>query len=153
MDHNEEKRVQRKQELYKSSDGLAKFGVFATTTAINSSTTMLKDKFYAKHFGAAKASLKVPMITYGLWGLRDCMVIGSSFILPDVMSGILEEQHDFDKKTAQKLSQFACPVVAQFVSGEHLILPFCSIFNVQFICLRCNIFNSKHHRLPGQCSC
>ena len=153
MDHNKERRVQRKQELYKSSDAMAKFGVFATTTVINSSTTMLKDKFYAKHFGTAKASLKVPMITYGLWGLRDCMVIGSSFILPDVMSGILEEQHGLDKKTAQKLSQFACPVVAQFVSSEDPVSLFFSMFVVQFVCLRCNIFNFNHHRLPGQCNC
>ena len=95
---------------------MTKFGVFAATTAVNSSTTMLKDKFYAKHFGTATAAVKVPMITYGLWSLRDCMVIGSSFILPDIMSGILQEHSELDKKSALRISQFACPIVAQFVS-------------------------------------
>ena len=95
---------------------MAQFGVFAATTAINSSSTMLKDKFYAKHFGTASAALKVPMITYGLWGLRDCMVIGSSFILPDIMSGILQEHSGLDSESALRISQFACPVVTQFVS-------------------------------------
>jgi len=97
-----------------SNDG-GKFGVFAATTVINSGTTMLKDKFYAKHFGNATAASNVPKLTYGLWGLRDCMVIGSSFILPDLFCGILMENTEMDRKTALTVSQLTCPIAAQFL--------------------------------------
>jgi hypothetical protein len=139
-EHNEQKRVEQIEQEYQyhrnpnpnqsksattiTNSNMIQFGVFATTTAINSSTTMLKDKYYAKHFGTAASKLKVPMITYGLWGLRDCMVIGSSFILPDVMCGMLQESSNgaLDKGTALRISQFACPVVAQFVAGPIQLL-------------------------------
>lgn len=133
VEHNEQVRIQNIQDRHfnsknsmsessESSYGMTKFGVFAATTAVNSSTTMLKDKFYAKHFGTATAAVKVPMITYGLWSLRDCMVIGSSFILPDIMSGILQEHSELDKKSALRISQFACPIVAQFAAGPVQLL-------------------------------
>jgi hypothetical protein len=35
----------------KDNDG-SKFGIFALTTIINSSTSMMKDKFYATYFGS-----------------------------------------------------------------------------------------------------
>ena len=118
VEHKEQNRIALNEHKYESNSSIsmAQFGVFAATTAINSSSTMIKDKFYAKHFGTASAALKVPMITYGLWGLRDCMVIGSSFILPDIMSGILQEHSGLDSESALRISQFACPVVTQFVS-------------------------------------
>ncbi len=116
VEHNEYALSERNTEEDSKKTGLTKFGVFATTTVINSSATMLKDKFYAKHFGTVTSAIKVPMLTYGLWGLRDCMVIGSSFILPDIMSGILQEHTDLDKDSALRISQFACPIASQFVS-------------------------------------
>lgn len=103
-----------------SSAGMGTFGVFAATTIVNSATSMFKDKFYAKQFGLSTAAAKIPKITYGLWGMRDCMVIGSSFILPDIMCGMLQEHSDLDKATALRVSQFACPIAAQFVS-DHFV--------------------------------
>jgi hypothetical protein len=98
-------------------EGIGKFGVFALTTIVNSSATMLKDKYYASHFGSTMAaSTQVPKVTYFLWGVRDCMVIGSSFILPDIMCDVLAKNTELERTTALRISQFACPVLTQFVS-------------------------------------
>ena len=74
----------------------------------------MKDRFYAKQFGST--ATKMPLVTYGLWGLRDCLVIGSSFILPDKMSQILQEEIDLDETSALQLSQLICPIAAQTVA-------------------------------------
>ena len=100
-----------------NDEGRSKFGVFALTTIVNSSATMLKDRYYASHFGTTvAATTQVPKVTYFLWGVRDCMVIGSSFILPDIMCDVLTKNSDLERTTALRISQFACPVLAQFVS-------------------------------------
>jgi hypothetical protein len=103
-----------------SISSTGKFGVFAMTTAVNSTTTMMKDNFYARQFGTTTA--KMPLITYGLWGLRDCMVIGSSFILPEYMSNTLQQNSDLDKKTALQISQLTCPIATQLVAGPIQLL-------------------------------
>jgi|AntRauTorckE5430_2_1112549.scaffolds.fasta_scaffold10060_2 hypothetical protein len=98
-----------------TSNDARTFGVFATTTIVNSGTSMLKDRFYAKHFGNSTAAIKIPKLTYGLWGLRDCMVIGSSFVLPDLCCKVLTDNTKMDPKTALTVSQLTCPIVAQFL--------------------------------------
>ena len=97
----------------------AKMGIFLGTTAVNSLTTLLKDKYYAIHFGTS-STRSVPFKTFGLWGLRDCMVIGSSFILPEIVSASLEEYTDMEGKTALQVSQFVCPVATQLVSVSNI---------------------------------
>ena len=79
---------------------------------------MLKDKFYAMHFGASNAPARIPLITYGLWGARDCITIGSSFILPDIVSNVLEKESGLNKDVARWVSQMACPIGMQLVSDE-----------------------------------
>jgi hypothetical protein len=98
------------------------FSVFALTTSVNSTSTMYKDRFYARHFGTTKTAAKMPLITYGLWGARDCMVIGSSFILPGHMSDILERNTNLDRVTSLQISQLTCPVLTQLVAGPTQLL-------------------------------
>jgi len=100
-----------------NNDNKANMSVFLGTTVINSASSMWKDRYFAMQFGVAKAAnaAKVPLITYGLWGMRDCMVIGSSFILPDIVSSILQRQTDLNHDTALRISQFTCPVVSQLI--------------------------------------
>ena len=112
VEHQENGNKNHKSTNTSSSAGT--FGVFAMTTTVNSATSLIKDKFYARHFGATAS--KMPLITYGLWGLRDCTVIGSSFILPEYMCSTLQEHTDLDRKTALQLSQLTCPLVAQVVA-------------------------------------
>lgn len=112
MEHQETNK--RTNSTSSSSDVGGKFGAFVITTAVNSSTSMMKDKFYARHFGTTTA--KMPLITYGLWGFRDCMVIGSSFVLPEYMCNTLQQHTELDKKTALQISQLICPVAAQVIA-------------------------------------
>mmetsp|Transcript_31980 Transcript_31980/g.37283 ORF Transcript_31980/g.37283 Transcript_31980/m.37283 type:complete len:317 (+) Transcript_31980:163-1113(+) len=104
-----------------STTGTGAFTVFALTTVVNSTSTMIKDKFYAARFGTNTAA-KLPLITYGLWGLRDCMVIGSSFILPEYTSKYLQDNTDLDHRTALQISQLACPLATQVVAGPTQLL-------------------------------
>lgn len=98
------------------SKNRGKWGVFAGTTFVNSSISMMKDRAYATMFGTAGSAHKVPLITYGLWGMRDCMVIGSSFILPEIISRKIEDDTNMDKKEALRISQFICPIATQFLA-------------------------------------
>lgn len=100
---------------------MGKTVIFAGTTLVNSTTTLLKDQAYARMFGTVGAATKVPMISYGLWASRDCMVIGSSFILPEIVSKSLEEQ-GFERTKALSTSQIVCPVVTQVVAGPVQLL-------------------------------
>lgn len=105
-----------------TTPSIGTLGVFTITTSVNSASTMIKDRFYARHFGTAKTAAKVPLITYGLWGLRDCMVIGSSFILPEYMCDTLQQNTSLDRVTALQISQLTCPVVTQVVAGPTQLL-------------------------------
>mmetsp|Transcript_8323 Transcript_8323/g.12328 ORF Transcript_8323/g.12328 Transcript_8323/m.12328 type:complete len:373 (-) Transcript_8323:1213-2331(-) len=100
----------------------AKASLFVGTTAVNSGTTLLKDRAYATMFGTSGAAVKVPMVTYGLWGLRDCMVIGSSFVLPDLVGSALHERTNMEKAQADRIAQFFCPVATQFLAGPVQLL-------------------------------
>jgi hypothetical protein len=95
-----------------------KMGIFLGTTAVNTSASLMKDRAYAQMFGSsAVTSSAIPRMSYAFWMARDFSVIGSSFILPDLVSGRLVEEYGMDPKTAQSFSQLACPVAAQFIAG------------------------------------
>lgn len=96
---------------------LGQMGVFLGTTFVNSSSALLKDQAYAKMFGTSTTNTVVPKLSYAFWIARDFSVIGSSFILPDLVSGHIARTLDMDEKSAKSMSQLALPVVAQFVAG------------------------------------
>jgi len=110
-------------EHYSTSKGQSATALFVGTTAVNSTATMLKDSMYAKMFGSAvSAARPVPNITYGLWGLRDCLVISSSFILPPILQSTLIKRFDMEESLAKTTSQIVCPVASQFVAGPVQLL-------------------------------
>jgi len=104
-----------------SSVSLASCGIFFGTFAVNSGASLMKDQLYARTFGQ-KSSSPIPKMSYALWASRDMMVIGSSFILPDVMSKTIVENTDMEKQKAKSISQILCPVAAQFVAGPVQLL-------------------------------
>ena len=83
---------------------------------------MIKDKFYASQFNGAATKLRMPLVTFGMWGFRDCTTIYSSFILPRYVGGLLRRETDLDEETAQNLSQIMCPIAAQVVATPFHIL-------------------------------
>jgi hypothetical protein len=100
-----------------------KVGTFLGTTFVNSGASILKDRAYARMFSTTAAntvkssSSSFPKMTYAMWMMRDFSVIGSSFILPDIVSQKLVESYGMERSKAQSLSQLTLPVVAQFVAG------------------------------------
>jgi len=94
-----------------------KAAAFLGTTVVNSSASILKDRAYAKMFSGASSSKSVPRTTYALWMMRDLSVIGSSFLLPDLVSARMVENYNMDRDRARNLCQIGLPVLAQFVAG------------------------------------
>jgi len=104
---------------------LNKFNTFICTTVVNSGFSILRDKLYAQMFGNGSSrgiGPKFPLKTYGLWALRDGVVIGSSFVLPDLLGAVLHERHGINRADATKVTQMACPIASQFVAGPAQLL-------------------------------
>jgi hypothetical protein len=95
--------------------------VFLGTTVVNSGGSLIKDRAYARMFGTV-AKRSVPKITYGLWMTRDFLVIGSSFVLPDLCASHLHKKYDYDKDKAKQVAQVTIPVAMQFIAGPLQLL-------------------------------
>lgn len=119
VEETERKKRNSKEEDFDKNMG--KTCIFLGTTVVNSATTLMKDQAYARMFGTMGTAARVPMISYGLWACRDCMVIGSSFVLPEIVSKSLEDQ-GMEKTRALTLSQMACPILTQAVAGPVQLL-------------------------------
>lgn len=100
-----------------SSIGLGQVGIFLGTTVVNSGTSMMKDRAYAQMFGSGTASVTFPKASYAFWALRDLSVIGSSFILPDLVATKLAGDYGMDKATALSYCQLTIPVATQLIAG------------------------------------
>jgi hypothetical protein len=96
--------------------------VFVGTSLVNTGASLLKDRAYAKLFGTVGAAASVPFISLGLWATRDFMVIGSSFVLPDILSKHLQDEFQMHKGDAQKFSQMTLPILTQFIVGPIQLL-------------------------------
>lgn len=117
---------------------VGKMGTFLGTTFVNSGTSIVKDRAYARMFSTAatnttsSTATSFPKTTYAMWMMRDLNVIGSSFILPDMVSQNLIENYGMEASQAQSLCQLTIPVAAQFVAGP-------------FHFLGLDFFNRQHH--------
>ena len=125
VEHQEYCRKTDEESRYKQStdtNAYGKVGVFLGTALVNSGTSLLKDKTYAKMFGTSRAASSMPLITYVLWATRDLLVVGSSFILPDLVAHKLEEHTHLNTTDALKLSQLTVPIATQFLVGPIQLL-------------------------------
>lgn len=125
VEHQEHYRKTDEESRHKQStdtNAYGKMGVFLGTTLVNSATSLLKDKAYAKMFGTMGAASSVPLVTYGLWATRDLLVVGSSFVLPELVAHKLQEQTNLNKTDALKLSQLTVPIATQFLAGPIQLL-------------------------------
>lgn len=100
-----------------STAELGKIGIFLGTTFVNSGAAMLKDKAYAQIYGSNPIKSAIPKGSYAMWVLRDLSVVGSSFVLPDIVYPKLVDAYGYDEKTARNICQLALPISAQFVAS------------------------------------
>lgn len=147
VEHSEYKQLEsterhRRSNNIQSENNQSSFGktaIFACTTIVNSGSSLLKDRVYATMFSSASATAtatakKIPLLTYGLWCTRDFMVIGSSFVLPELMSDKLQKLQSssssssrdsfpkLEKHMINAFSQMMCPMVTQIAVAPVQIL-------------------------------
>jgi hypothetical protein len=103
----------------KNIAGTFQIAAFLGTTVVNSGSSMMKDRAYARMFSGQTTTASFPKSTYAMWAIRDLSVIGSSFLLPDIVSAKLVEHSngEIDRDRALSMCQIGLPVLAQFVAG------------------------------------
>eukprot|EP00980_Cylindrotheca_fusiformis_P014337 scaffold3827_cov179-Cylindrotheca_fusiformis.AAC.1 len=99
------------------SEDLGKAGIFLGTTFVNSGLSLLKDRTYARLYGSNPVQVSVPRLTYAMWMARDLSVVGSSFVLPDLVYPKVMDTYGLDEAAAKGVCQLALPMGAQLVAG------------------------------------
>lgn len=97
-----------------------KLPTFLLTSIVNMTAILYKDKSYIKMF--EKISLKIPLRSYLLFGLRDSMTIGSTFVVKKDMVKYLHTEYRLSYSVADFISSFTLPMMAQLTSTPlHII--------------------------------
>ncbi|KAI0890295.1 uncharacterized protein GGS22DRAFT_150506 [Annulohypoxylon maeteangense] len=98
---------------------------FAASSAANVGLCVYKDQFFVKLFGPSGPPRPVPLPSYLLFTMRDCLTIFASFNVPPLLGPILTERM---KPAWQKtvsgttVAQFAAPAAVQILSTPvHLL--------------------------------
>lgn len=98
---------------------------FASSSAANVGICIYKDQVYVKLFGPSGPPRPVPLPSYVLFTLRDCMTIFASFNVPPLLGPALSNHlsQEFQKKVSgQTVAQFAAPAMVQLFSTPlHLL--------------------------------
>ncbi|CAK7264171.1 hypothetical protein SEPCBS119000_000862 [Sporothrix epigloea] len=106
---------------------------FAASSATNIGLCIYKDQVFVRMFGPPGAIPRpVPLPSYMLFALRDCMTIFASFNIPPRLGPLLNERFGMGDASAtnallrnlsgQTVAQFAAPALTQFVSTPvHLL--------------------------------
>ena len=107
--------------------------VFLSSTFVNSSSGIMKDRYLAKLFG--KGPTMFPYSSYSSFIARDCIIVGASFNGPPIVSPWLQREFELSKKVADVVAQLGCPACAQILGTPlHLMgLDFYNRPNVNFV--------------------
>ncbi|KAG1443233.1 hypothetical protein G6F56_010750 [Rhizopus delemar] len=90
---------------------------FISTSVVNLTLCIYKDKVFAKLFSASPSNKALPKISYLLFALRDSLTIAASFNIPSYMANYLQTSKIVsDPRAAKVTSQLVCPAAVQFVS-------------------------------------
>lgn len=113
--------VQNKPATYVTHDTLK----FAASSTANVGLCLIKDRTFAKMFGTGGPPRPVPLPTYALFTLRDCLTIFASFNIPPMLGPVLHKSlsQEFRKSLdGQTIAQFLAPASVQLVSTPmHLL--------------------------------
>ncbi|KAI1853144.1 hypothetical protein JX265_011425 [Neoarthrinium moseri] len=98
---------------------------FASGSAANVGIGIYKDQVYVKLFGPSGPPRPVPLPSYVLFTLRDCMTIFASFNVPPLLGPVLSARMSAELQkqvSGQTLAQFAAPAAVQLFSTPlHLL--------------------------------
>lgn len=98
---------------------------FLATSSSNLALCLYKDNQFTQLFGASGSKRPVPLPTFALFTVRDCLTIFASFNLPPVFAPKIEAYMGDEVKKyvgAASVAQFVTPAAIQFVSTPlHLL--------------------------------
>ncbi|RAR00851.1 putative membrane protein [Stemphylium lycopersici] len=127
-----------KQQLATQTSGSSKF--VATSTA-NLALCLYKDNQFTRLFAAPGAPARsVPLPTFALFTVRDCLTIFASFNLPPILAPHLEQRMGDSVKSyvgALSIAQFVTPAAVQ-------------IFSTPLHLLGLDLYNRPHAGLGGR---
>lgn len=86
--------------------------VLASSSLVNSSTAIAKDRAFARMFGFGVAR-NIPAASYALWMTRDILASAAIYALPPVLSVALQDATRISERAASVSTQFAVPILAQ----------------------------------------
>jgi hypothetical protein len=94
---------------------------FIGSSTANVTLSVLKDLYFTRAFGVGSIR-PVPLISYQLYMVRDCMTIGASFNLPDIVASKIVESSSISPFAAATAAQLITPCAIQFLSSPlHLL--------------------------------
>jgi hypothetical protein len=99
---------------------------FAASSAANVGLCIYKDQVFVRMFGPPGVVPRaVPLASYALFTLRDCMTIFASFNVPPLLGPVLDKHMSADMRArigGLTLAQFCAPAAVQLVSTPlHLL--------------------------------
>ncbi|KAI2622212.1 hypothetical protein GGS26DRAFT_251654 [Hypomontagnella submonticulosa] len=98
---------------------------FAASSAANVGLCVYKDQVFVKMFGPGGPPRPVPMPSYFLFTLRDCLTIFASFNVPPLLGPVLNERMSSElrkKVSGTTLAQLTAPAAVQlFSTPVHLL--------------------------------
>ncbi|KAI1079111.1 hypothetical protein F5B20DRAFT_179391 [Whalleya microplaca] len=94
---------------------------FAASSAANVGLCIYKDQVYVRMFGPAVGGppRPVPLPSFALFALRDCMTIFASFNVPPLLGPVLTERMGAElqrRVSGTTVAQFAAPAAVQLLS-------------------------------------
>lgn len=98
---------------------------FAASSTANIGICLFKDQAFARLFGPGGPPRPVPLPSYALFTLRDCLTIFASFNVPPLLGPIISRNmsQQLEKSmSGQTVAQFLAPAVVQlFSTPMHLL--------------------------------
>ncbi len=101
-----------------------KFATWAATSTVNTTTSILKDRAFARLFGKTNvAPTPTPMGSYAAWLTRDLVSMAVFFNLPPIVGDRIGK-YTGNPKTGYYAAQFGLPLALQFVTTPIHLLGF-----------------------------
>lgn len=98
---------------------------FAASSSANIGLCLFKDQAFARLFGPGGPPRPVPLPSYALFTLRDCLTIFASFNVPPLLGPVLNRNLSSEVQksiSGQTIAQFAAPAGVQLLSTPmHLL--------------------------------
>jgi len=98
---------------------------FAASSTSNVGLCLIKDQAFVRMFGSGGPPRPVPLPSYALFTLRDCLTIFASFNVPPLLGPIISRNMSTEIQkslSGQTIAQFAAPAGIQLISTPmHLL--------------------------------